>query len=75
MKVLFSKPIGGDGGKITAQLNGGNMEIVISYPAAAVLAPLKAEICGAIEKFIPGDYENGLVEGGFDSAIKALSEG
>ena len=74
MKVLFSKPIGGDGGKITAQLNGGNVEIVISYPAAAVLAPLKDEICGAIERMIPGDYENGLVEGAFDSAVKQLAE-
>lgn len=74
MKEIFSTPVGGDGGKVGLAVDGGALELVVSYPVAKILAPAKALILDKIKAAIPVQVVDDLLDKAWDEAVALLSE-
>ena len=75
MNKLFEHAIGGDGGKVVADIDAGELEVKLSYPIAKILQPIldKLDVLEVeIEKAIHGDFEDSVVHGLLGEAKDAV---
>lgn len=72
MKQLLSQPFGGDGGTITVTSDGGNLNVVVSYPLAKLLGPVKADVVDKLKTLLPGTWEAPLIDAAWDAIVAAI---
>lgn len=74
MKELLNVPVGGDGGKFSVQVEGGQLKLEIGYPVAKLLEPIKEKVLDKIKALIPGNWEDSILDKGWAELVASVSE-
>lgn len=74
MKELISKPIGADGGVASIAIDAGMLELKVGYPVAKIVEPLKSKIVDKLKAFIPGTWDDVLIDKAWAELVAELSD-
>lgn len=74
MKELLNVGVGGDGGKLAVQVEGGMLKLELGYPVAKLLEPLKVKVLDKLKALIPGNWEDAILDKGWADLVASVSE-
>jgi hypothetical protein len=73
-KQIVSIPVGHDGGKVGLDIDNGMVELKVSYPVAKIVEPLKTKVVDKLKSFIPGTWDDALIDKAWAELIAELSD-